>query len=218
MGCSPNTSLCWQCWPIIFCIGCRLWKACLTTVWHSFQANTCGKKSSARLFWVHWSKRIWDVVAVLPTSFGKSFIYQLFAAVKLKQREKDVVLVASPLRSTINDQVEATRDADISAIALPCRGTMRWCGHSFKPKGIIVVLAFLKAGFNKKNNNPAHLLLTLLLQGEETIFDWSFCLRNGNTKIPKIVRQLSFCNTLTNTSGALERKACQRSTMGKKIK
>ena len=64
-------------------------------------------------------------MAVLPTSFGKSLIYQLFAAVKFKQREKNVVLVVSPLRSIINDQVEATRTADISAIALPCRGTMR---------------------------------------------------------------------------------------------
>ena len=39
-----------------------------------------------------------DVVAVLTTGFGKILIYQLFAAVKLKQREKNVVLVASPLR------------------------------------------------------------------------------------------------------------------------
>ena len=37
-------------------------------------------------------------VTVLTTSFGKILIYQLFAAVKLKQREKNVVLVASPLR------------------------------------------------------------------------------------------------------------------------
>ena len=37
-------------------------------------------------------------MAVLTTSFGKILIYQLFAAVKLKQREKNVVLVASPLR------------------------------------------------------------------------------------------------------------------------
>ena len=39
-----------------------------------------------------------DVVAVLTTGFGKILIHQLFAAVKLKQREKNVVLVASPLR------------------------------------------------------------------------------------------------------------------------
>ena len=39
-----------------------------------------------------------DIVSVLTTGFGKILIYQLFAAVKLKQREKNVVLVASPLR------------------------------------------------------------------------------------------------------------------------
>ena len=32
-----------------------------------------------------------DVVAVLTAGFGKILIYQLFAAVKLKQREKRVV-------------------------------------------------------------------------------------------------------------------------------
>ena len=49
-----------------------------------------------------------DVVAVLTTGFGKILIYQLFPAVKLKQREKNVVLVASPLRTDIiNDHVEA---------------------------------------------------------------------------------------------------------------
>ena len=33
-----------------------------------------------------------DVVAVLPTGFGKSLIQQLFATVKLKRREKNVEL------------------------------------------------------------------------------------------------------------------------------
>ena len=63
-----------------------------------------------------------------------------------KRKERGNV-VASPFRSIIKDQVEA----GISAIALPCRGTMRWCGHSvfWKPKAIILVLAFLEADFNK---------------------------------------------------------------------
>ena len=64
-----------------------------------------------------------DVVAVLPTGFERSLIYQLLAAVKLRQREKNVKLVASPLRSIIKyDQVEAMREAGVSAIAL---GTLR---------------------------------------------------------------------------------------------
>ena len=43
---------------------------------------------------------------------------------RTKRKERGIV-VASPLQSTINDQVEAIREADISAIALPRRGTMR---------------------------------------------------------------------------------------------
>ena len=42
---------------------------------------------------------------------------ELFAAVKLKQREKNVVLVASSLLIIINDQVQAMRETGISAIA-----------------------------------------------------------------------------------------------------
>ena len=41
-----------------------------------------------------------------------------------KKKERGIV-VASPLPSIINDQVEAMREAGISAVALPCRGTMR---------------------------------------------------------------------------------------------
>ena len=43
---------------------------------------------------------------------------------RTKRKERGIV-VASPLQSTINDQVEAMREAGISAIALPWRGTMR---------------------------------------------------------------------------------------------
>ena len=41
------------------------------------------------------------------------------------KRNEPGIVVASPLQSTINDQVEAMREAGISAIALPWRGTMR---------------------------------------------------------------------------------------------
>ena len=71
-----------------------------------------------------------DVVAVLTTGFGKILIYQLFAAVKLKQREKNVVLVASPLRI-------------LSMIKL---------------KHMVLI-----------KENRALVLLTLLLQGKQTL-------------------------------------------------
>ena len=62
-----------------------------------FSSKYVLKKSSASCFGFTGAKA-GLVVAVLTTSFGKILIYQLFAAVKLKQREKNVVLVASPLR------------------------------------------------------------------------------------------------------------------------
>ena len=99
-----------------------------------------------------------------------------------KSKERWIV-VASLLRGIINDQVEAMREADISAFALPCSGTMRWCGHFLflKPKAIIVVLAFLKAGFNKrKSSSVAYNLITARRQNPTWLI---FCLRNGKTKI-----------------------------------
>ena len=75
-----------------------------------------------------------DVVTVLTTGFGKILIYQLFAAVKLKQREKNVVLVASPLRI-------------LSMIKL---------------KHMVLI-----------KENRAQVLLTLLLQGKQTLLDLS---------------------------------------------
>ena len=147
----------------------RLWKACLTTVWHSFQANTCSKKSSARLLQK-------DVVAVLLTSFRESFwIYQLSAALKLKQREKNVVLVLSPLRpyqiwlSWGNERSwrfshsitlplnHAWGNADIlfknRRLSSPC--SLYW-------KLLLII------------EHSAQVLLTLLLQSEQTLLDWSF--------------------------------------------
>ena len=43
----------------------------MTTVWHNFQANTCSKKSSARLFLALLEQK--DVVSVLPTGFCEKF-------------------------------------------------------------------------------------------------------------------------------------------------
>ena len=41
-----------------------------------------------------------------------------------KRKERGIV-IASPLQSISDDQVEAMREAGISAIALPCHGTVR---------------------------------------------------------------------------------------------
>ena len=55
-----------------------------------------------------------------------------------------------------------------------------------KLKAIIVGLAFLKAGFNKKN--PAQVLLTWLMQGKQTLLALTdLLLQNGKTKIFRFV-------------------------------
>ena len=42
-----------------------------------------------------------DVLAVLPTGFGKSMIFQLLALMK----KDSVILVICPLKSIVNDQI-----------------------------------------------------------------------------------------------------------------
>ena len=66
-----------------------------------------------------------DVFAVMPTGFGKSFIFQLFAtAMELKkcsegrQSKTAVVLVICPLTSVINDQVKEGKSLGLNCAAL----------------------------------------------------------------------------------------------------
>ena len=138
-------------------------------------------------------------------------IDQLFAAVKLKRREKNVEFVASPLWSTINEQVEAMREAGISVIALPCRRTMRWCRHSFflNPKPIIIMLAFVKAGFKvfRYSFGRPHqcfsitLKVILSLSDHYNIFtnDWLWIEVCQNTVLSKIDITMTTINKIDKT-------------------
>ena len=59
-----------------------------------------------------------DTVAILPTSHGKSLIYQLLPPL-LSKCEKAVVLVISPLNSLIDDQIKKINNySEIRATAL----------------------------------------------------------------------------------------------------
>ena len=58
--------------------------------------------------------------------FREKFNLAVFRGIETQTKKKERgILVASPLRTIINNQVEAMREAVISVIALPCRGTMR---------------------------------------------------------------------------------------------
>lgn len=49
----------------------------------------------------------YDTLAILPTSYGKSMIYQMLPQIfyELGEHENPTVLVVSPLKSLINDQI-----------------------------------------------------------------------------------------------------------------
>ena len=57
-----------------------------------------------------------DVLAVLPTGYGKSLIFQLFVVtVSLERKEQQTVLVVCPLKSIIDDQIAEAQSLGISA-------------------------------------------------------------------------------------------------------
>ena len=86
----------------------------------------------------------------------------------------------------------------------PCRGTMRWCGQSFFKKRNRTQSSSCSLSWKLAlvEENPARLLLTWLLQGEQTLLDWSSVRKT--VKPRSTARQLSFCNSLTNMT--LQRK------------
>ncbi|XP_068735388.1 ATP-dependent DNA helicase RecQ-like [Montipora capricornis] len=61
-----------------------------------------------------------DVLAILPTGFGKSAIYQILKGVKEKMsKDCACVLVICPLRSLIEDQIKEAKSMGLTANSLP---------------------------------------------------------------------------------------------------
>ena len=59
-----------------------------------------------------------DVLAVLPTGFGKSLIFQLFVvAASLDRKEQQTVLVVCPLKNIIDDQIAEAQSMGILAVS-----------------------------------------------------------------------------------------------------
>ncbi len=60
-----------------------------------------------------------DVVCILPTGFGKSLIFQQYILTKLKIKETvPCILIISPLKSVVEDQIKELSKFGLSAIAL----------------------------------------------------------------------------------------------------
>jgi len=57
-----------------------------------------------------------DVLAVLPTRYRISLIFQLFAvAASIERKEPETVLVVCPLKCIIEDQIAEAKSMDIPA-------------------------------------------------------------------------------------------------------
>ena len=61
-----------------------------------------------------------DVMAILPTGFGKSVIFELFTLVKMHDDKLTSLVIVSPLTSIIEDQMKDFEDPGISAVKLRC--------------------------------------------------------------------------------------------------
>ena len=60
-----------------------------------------------------------DVLAILPTGFGKSMVYTIFTLASQKMRSaKTCVLVISPLKSLIDDQIVEMESLGCTALEL----------------------------------------------------------------------------------------------------
>ena len=60
-----------------------------------------------------------DVVAMLPTGYGKSLIYQMFPAYLDIRTERNIVIIVCPLNSIIEDQVNVLQKWGITARGVP---------------------------------------------------------------------------------------------------
>ena len=60
-----------------------------------------------------------DVLAVLPTGYGKSFFFQIFVLPCERERQMSAsVIVICPLKSLVDDQIEEAKAIGISACVL----------------------------------------------------------------------------------------------------
>ena len=57
-------------------------------------------------------------MAILPTGFGKSLIFQLFTLVKMHKDELTSIVIVSPLTSIMEDQIKDFEYLGISAVKL----------------------------------------------------------------------------------------------------
>ena len=112
-----------------------------------------------------------DLLAVLPTGFGKSMIFQLLALTK----EDSVILVICPLKSIVNDQIKEASSMGILA------GSLSHCLQTNIENGKYrLFLLLLKKHSRNASFNPSRgketrftTISLLLLDESHTVETWT---------------------------------------------
>jgi superfamily II DNA helicase RecQ len=76
----------------------------------------------------------YDVIAVLPTGFGKSVLFQLLPDILPTKTTISIVIVLCPLSSIIEDQLHSLKIMSINAGVLPSRYEIENCETLFNNK------------------------------------------------------------------------------------
>ena len=99
-------------WTGVILINFSTWRRCFTERYFRRLFNFWGFLGGSKPKW-NWKPNRKAIKSmserrnvVLPTGFGKSLIFQMFACVKKFKEEQGCVLVVSPLKSIIIDQIE----------------------------------------------------------------------------------------------------------------
>ena len=72
------------------------------------------------MFWLHIES--YDVVAVLPTGFGKSLLFQLLPNLLPIKADKNIVIVVCPLNAIMDGQLKVLKDRKVAADVLQVAG------------------------------------------------------------------------------------------------
>ena len=148
----------------------------MTTVWYNFQANTCSKKSSTRLFWFTGAK---GCCGGSSHEFCGKFNLADVGGSETQTTEKRTRNCSC---ITITNYYQWSswsneRSWHLShCITIPRNHEVM---RTFCSKAIIVVLSFLKAGFNKRKSSAGASNLITAMRTNPT---WLiFCLRKKET-------------------------------------
>ena len=144
----------------------------VTTVWNNFQANTCSKKSSARLFWVYWGKRM------LWRFFPRVLRKVLFNSCSRQWNSNEEKRTCNCSCNTITNYYQWSTWSNWEKLAFQ---SLHY--HATEPWGDVDMLVFKNRMLSSScwlswklaliKEDPARVLLTWLLQCEQTLLDWS---------------------------------------------